>query len=86
MFVSIGMSNCTQEFSTFIPKSNAGPTGGFAVNRDTLAAQFFRILQIIKQKRPNAKLCYMTSRIYAGYASSALNPEPYAYENGFAVK
>src|SRR5262249_44212310 len=51
-----------------------------------LADQFFRILQIIKQKLPNVRLCYMTSRIYAGYASSTLNPEPYAYENGFAVK
>ncbi len=144
VFVSIGMSNCTQEFSAFVPKSeadsfrranvrtidcaeggqtamilaqptsaywdtvatrlrghgsspsqvqvawlkdaNANPTGGFAVNRDSLVAQFFRILQIMKQKLPNVKLCYMTSRIYAGYASSTLNPEPYAYENGFAVK
>ena len=144
VFISIGMSNCTQEFSAFVPKANAdpvrkanvraidcamggqtasilaqptaaywdtvftrlrgrgssprqpqvvwlkdanaGPTGGFAVNRDTLAAQFFRILQIIKTKLPSVKLCYMTSRIYAGYASTSLNPEPYAYENGFAVK
>lgn len=144
VFISIGMSNCTQEFSAFVLKSNAdpvrrpevstidcalggqtavilaqptapywdtvftrlrghgsspaqaqvvwlkdanaNPTGGFAVNRDTLAAQFFRILQILKAKLPNVKLCYMTSRIYAGYASTTLNPEPYAYENAFAVK
>jgi hypothetical protein len=144
VFVSIGMSNCTQEFSAFVPKSdadpvrrpnvrvidcaeggqtaqilaqptsaywdtvltrlrghgssprqvqvvwlkdaNANPTGGFAVTRDTLSAQFFRIVQILKQKLPNAKLCYFTSRIYAGYASSTLNPEPYAYENAFSVK
>ena len=70
----------------WLKDANANPTGGFAVTRDTLTAQFFRIAQIIKQKLPNAKLCYFTSRIYAGYASSTLNPEPYAYENAFSVK
>jgi hypothetical protein len=29
---------------------------------------------------------YLSSRTYAGYATSPLNPEPHAYENGFAVK
>jgi len=144
VFVSIGMSNCTQEFSAFVPKSNAdpvrkanvrtidcaqggqtaqilaqptsaywdtvatrlrgrgsspaqvqvvwlkdanaNPTGSFQVTTDTLAAQFFRIAQILRQKLPNVKLCYVTSRIYAGYASTTLNPEPYAYENAFALK
>jgi hypothetical protein len=144
VFVSIGFSNCTQEFSAFVPESdadpvrrpdvraidcaeggqtadilaqptaaywdtvlarlrghgssprqvqvvwlkdaNANPTAGFDAYRDSVAEQFFRIVQILKQKLPNLKLCYFTSRIYAGYASTTLNPEPYAYQNAFSVK
>src|SRR5262249_37406382 len=39
-------------------------------------------------KMPNVQLCYLSSRIYAGYATgvSSLNPEPYAYESAFAVR
>jgi hypothetical protein len=29
---------------------------------------------------------FISSRVYAGYASMPLNPEPYAYEYGFSVK
>jgi hypothetical protein len=36
---------------------------------------------------PNLRLCYLSSRTYAGYASpDAVSPEPQAYENGFSVK
>jgi hypothetical protein len=31
-------------------------------------------------------LAYLSSRIYAGYASTQLNPEPYAYESAFPVR
>jgi len=144
VLVSIGMSNCTQEFSTFIPmanadtsrnpkltivdgaqggqtaaiisnpaatfwsvvdqrlanagvtpkqvqiawlkEANAGPTGPFLPHTETLKVQLGRICRILKDRYPNIKICYLASRIYAGYASTALNPEPYAYESGFAVK
>ena len=35
---------------------------------------------------PNARVCYVSSRIYAGYATTQLDPEPYAYQSGFAAK
>jgi hypothetical protein len=44
------------------------------------------IAQVLHQRFPNLKLAYVSSRIYAGYASTRLNPEPYAYESGFSVK
>ena len=144
VLISIGMSNATQEFSTFVPKAmadplkkpnvlvvdcavggqsadriktptaaywdsvatrlrragssplqaqavwvkeaNAGPRGGFPASAESLQWNLAAIVRIIKQKLPNVRLCYFTSRIYAGYATSTLNPEPYAYESGFAVK
>lgn len=144
VLLSIGMSNVTQEFQTFIPKANAdparnpkvlivdcavggqaanvirnpnaaywdsvsarlrragsspaqaqavwlkeanaGPTGGFPASAETLRSNLATIVRILKQKLPNVRLAYLTSRIYAGYATTSLNPEPYAYESGFAVK
>lgn len=44
------------------------------------------ILRAIKVRYPNVRQVLVSSRIYAGYATTALNPEPYAYESGFAVK
>ncbi len=53
---------------------------------DSLLIQSKRIMNEIKTRFPNAKLCYVASRIYAGYATSTLNPEPYAYQNGWTMK
>ena len=145
VFLSIGMSNCTQEFSSFIPMGNADPNksskvilvdgaqggqtaqiiydpnvafwttiatrlqnAGVTANQvqviwykeanqagslptaqtyaDSLLAQSKRVMNVIKSKYPNSKLCYVASRIYGGYASSTLNPEPYAYWTGWAKK
>ena len=57
---------------------------------DTYRAQLERdwltTLNNLRDRFPNLQIAYETSRIYAGYATSLLNPEPYAYESGFVVK
>jgi len=43
-------------------------------------------LHNLTDRFPKLKIAYLSSRIYAGYATTPLNPEPHAYEGGFAVK
>jgi hypothetical protein len=148
VWLSIGMSNTTQETQQFIPQANAyagknprlklvdGAVGGMTASiistqnnsnyttywntvksrlssagvtadqvqiiwlkeansvgstpikqyYDSLVVQLKRITFELKTRFPNVKLCYMASRISARYATSNLNPEPFAYYTGWAVK
>ena len=52
----------------------------------TLVSQMGTIARTLKQRYPNLQQLFFSSRIYGGYASTSLNPEPYAYESGLAVK
>jgi hypothetical protein len=52
----------------------------------TLQSEFEAIMNNIRDKYPRVRLVYLASRIYAGYATTTLNPEPYAYEQGLANK
>lgn len=40
----------------------------------------------IKTRYPNVQQMFLQSRIYAGYATTTLSPEPYAYQYGFSIK
>jgi hypothetical protein len=44
------------------------------------------VVRALKIRYPNLRQIYVSSRTYAGFASIPLNPEPYAYETGFAYK
>jgi hypothetical protein len=70
----------------WLKEADASPTLAFPDDALKLQGEIETILRDIKTRFPNAAQVYLSSRIYAGYAASALNPEPYAYQSGFAVK
>ncbi len=144
VLLSIGMSNTTQEFSTFVTTSNtdplrhpsivvvdgaqggqtaavianpaanfwnvianrlaaagvtplqvqvcwvkeadASPAAPFPAHAETLRDELRAIAQVLRLKYPNCRIACLSSRTYGGYATTPLNPEPWAYETGFAVK
>jgi len=62
------------------------PRAAFPAEARRLQGYIAKDLEIIRRNYPNLRLIFMSSRIYAGYASSSLNPEPHAYESAFAVR
>lgn len=75
--------------AAWVKVANAGPSVSLPnSNADAYAllAQTGNIVRALKVRYPNIKVVFLSSRIYAGYASTGLNPEPYAYESAFAVK
>jgi hypothetical protein len=75
--------------AAWVKVANAGPAISLpSAQSDAamLVMQMGNIARALKTRYPNLQLVFLSSRIYAGYATTALNPEPYAYESGFAVK
>lgn len=73
----------------WVKVANPGPTVGLP-SPDSDAHELVRrtgnIVRAVRVRYPNVKQVFLSSRIYAGYASTGLNPEPYAYESAFAMK
>jgi hypothetical protein len=72
--------------AAWIKEADARPTLPFPKHAQILQEELTRIVQGMHERFPNLKLVYLSSRTYGGYARTPLNPEPYAYESGFAVK
>lgn len=70
----------------WVKLANAGPSGSKTEHLATLEADTIKVLHLLKERFPNLRIAYLGSRIYAGYATTGLNPEPYAYEGAFAVR
>jgi hypothetical protein len=60
--------------------------GEFPRHAEELKGHVLASLKIARKRFPNLRVAYLSSRIYAGYATTPLNPEPYAYESALAVR
>jgi hypothetical protein len=81
----VGMTRAQVEV-IWIKEADAGPREGFPGYAKKLQKELTRIVQLLPERFPNLKQVYLSSRTYGGFARTPLNPEPYAYESGFAVK
>jgi len=72
--------------AAWIKEANANPNQAFPVHAQILEDQFVTIAGILRTRYPNLVVSYWSSRIYAGYATTTLNPEPYAYESAFSIR
>ena len=70
----------------WLKEANAGPSAGWPAATDQLRDDIKTDIKRAQEKYPNLRMIFLSSRIYAGYAKTRLNPEPYAYEGAFAVR
>jgi len=70
----------------WIKQANPMPTAVFPEEARRLESDLAATVRNLGRKYSNLKIAYLSSRVYAGFAEVPLNPEPHAYESGFAVK
>jgi hypothetical protein len=73
----------------WLKEANPGPRASLpAADADArrLSAALADVVRAARAHYPNLALVFVSNRIYGGYARTPLNPEPFAYESGFAVK
>lgn len=68
--------------------AKAGPArdGEFPAHAKKLSKSLGTLVALVRKHCPNLRVMYVSSRTYAGYATSPTNPEPYSYESGFSVR
>ncbi|HMA32870.1 MAG TPA: hypothetical protein VKY74_00210 [Chloroflexia bacterium] len=72
--------------AVWLKEAIAGENEAFPTDARHLESDLRAIVAIVQQRFPNVQIVYLASRTYAGYATTTLNPEPYAYQSGFAVQ
>lgn len=84
--VAVAGATNAQVQVAWLKEAVANPTAPFPAHALSLRDNLKSIAQNLHDLFPNLRLLYVSSRIYAGYATGSLNPEPFAYESAFSVK
>lgn len=77
-----------QVVAVWIEDTNGIDKGHFPSDMTEIQSDYENMMNNVHTLFPHAVLAYFSSRIYAGYSDgvATIDPEPYAYEAGFAVK
>jgi len=78
-----------QVVAVWIEDTDSIKTGSFPTDMTNMQAEYETLAQDVLANFPNVKLMYWSSRVYGGYSNGLVDPddpEPYAYEAGYAVK
>jgi hypothetical protein len=70
----------------WVKLANAFPTGELTDHGKKLQKDTTAVVQNAKTRFPNLRIAFLSSRIYGGWTTVPLNPEPYAYEGAFVVR
>ncbi|MEP6507889.1 MAG: hypothetical protein ABJC63_06640 [Gemmatimonadales bacterium] len=73
----------------WLKEADANPTVSLpdaAADAYVLETRLGDIVRAMRVHYPNLRQVFLGTRTYGGYSTGRLNPEPFAYETGFAVK
>jgi hypothetical protein len=83
--IAAGVS-ANQVQAVWLKEAIAGEDRRFPKDARALQADLRAIVRTMRIRYPNLHLIYLSSRTYGGYAVTGLNPEPAAYDSGYAVR
>jgi lysophospholipase L1-like esterase len=72
--------------AVWLKEVNPGPSQPFPAESKKLYQDMVGSLHNLRERFPNLKVAYLSSRTYGAYTELGGSPEPWAYETGFAVK
>ena len=70
----------------WLKEAIAGEHRRFPKDAKALQAALRKIITTMRFRYPKLRLVYLSSRTYGGYAITGWNPEPAAYDSGYAVR
>lgn len=85
LFTDAGLSRLQVEV-IWMEQAVSHPSGEFRESAQYLQTLLRRIAQNIFKKFPNCQIVFLSTRTHALTTTKPQNPEPYAYETGFANK